>query len=227
MKTPEQIAAETAEKISANLCAPSDYPLPPSSVKDRCRPFILAALTEHAKGLEEKAHGFKLCFPYETIGNMNPALFKDGSYHYYVPEAERDQLRAEVERLQKAGTSWEAIELRAEVEHLKKEVQENQLQFPCRMTKEAYLSDAKTRQDLRARVAELELQTFDIKKLEVDKARLDWLEEMHAGCNHGPSDKPTMFHCWVEVSGRHENPADHFYGNTLRAAIDAAKGGAQ
>lgn len=138
-----------------------------------------------------------------------------------------DRLRAEVERLQKAGTSWEAIELRAEVEHLKKEVQENQLRFPCRMTKEAYLSDAKTRQDLRARVAELELQTFDIKKLEVDKARLDWLEEMHAGCNHGPMDKPTMFHCWVEVSGRHENPADHFYGNTLRAAIDLAKGGAQ
>lgn len=100
IKTPEQIAAETAEKISANLCAPSDYPLPPSSVKDRCRPFILAALTEHAKGLEEKAHGFKLCFPYETIGNMNPALFKDGSYHYYVPEAERDQLRARVAELE-------------------------------------------------------------------------------------------------------------------------------
>ena len=42
--TTQEIAKECAEKISANLCAPSDYPLPPSSVTNRCEPLVLAAL---------------------------------------------------------------------------------------------------------------------------------------------------------------------------------------
>jgi hypothetical protein len=36
--------------------------------------------------IDRKAHGFRLCFPYESIGDRAKiALFKNGSYYYYVP----------------------------------------------------------------------------------------------------------------------------------------------
>lgn len=99
MKTPEQIAAETAEKIVPILVNDSYL-----SYREDAAKLILAALTEHAKGLgaripsDNKAYGCELRDP--------------------------------------NGTIWEYAET------------------------------------LKKRVAELELQTFDIKKLEMENARL-------------------------------------------------------
>lgn len=116
MKTPEQLAAETAKMIvrdglsvrGKNYMA-SHWPDSINALTDCARDYILVALTEHAKGLEEKAHGFKLCFPYETIGNMNPALFKDGGYHYYVPEADLTALRAVADEMEAALKDFEGM----------------------------------------------------------------------------------------------------------------------
>lgn len=118
MKTPEQLAAEInecAESIIRNLredIAPElreDTWVWTAACHAKVIKEDIAALTEHAKGLEEKAHGFKLCFPYETIGNMNPALFKDGGYHYYVPEAELTALRAVADEMEAALKDFEGM----------------------------------------------------------------------------------------------------------------------
>lgn len=69
---------------------------------------------------------------------------------------------------------------------------------------------------LKKRVAELELQTFDIKKLEADKARLDWLETgQHETVFLSRYDGGTEF--WIK---------GYLHLGvflTLRAAIDAAR----
>jgi len=79
----------------------------------------LAEARDEIKTTEDNAHGFKLCFPYASIGNMKPALFKGGSYYYYVPEGELDTLRAEVEAQKNAvQRNWNRYE-REESEHTK------------------------------------------------------------------------------------------------------------
>jgi hypothetical protein len=57
---------------------------------------LRVALTAQREAHEREMaanHVFKLCFPYPADISMKPALFKDGGYHYYVPEEEADDLR--------------------------------------------------------------------------------------------------------------------------------------
>lgn len=77
MKTPEQIAAETAEKIVPILVNDSYL-----SYREDAAKLILAALTEHAKGLEarilsdNKAYGCELRDPNGTIWEYAETLKK-------------------------------------------------------------------------------------------------------------------------------------------------------
>ena len=67
MKTPEQIAAETAEKIGR------DFSLAPHSpYVEAHKSLILAALTEHAKGLEEE--NARRRFPHPELYNTRKLL---------------------------------------------------------------------------------------------------------------------------------------------------------
>ena len=93
MKTPEQLAAETAEKI--NL-----FYLASKGVWPEVRDHILAALTEYAKGLAYGNGQHDLVC--EDLGCSADPNAPGPSAHEAVQDvvAERDQLRARVAELE-------------------------------------------------------------------------------------------------------------------------------
>ena len=220
MKTPEQIAAETVEKIN-DLEWPVGTPI--NAKLFIVRNLILTALRTRVADLESQLNDAR---EYGARMRRERDDWKEVAGQHCADAAKLEQ-QLHALRLVCGTTDANKFETaldraNTKIKELEARILSDNKAYGCEL-RDPNGTIWEYAETLKKRVAELELQTFDIKKLEVDKARLDWLEEVHAGCNHGPSDKPTMFHCWVEVSGRHENPADHFYGNTLRAAIDAAR----
>lgn len=87
--------------------------------------------------------------------------------------------------------------------------------------------DSWAKKRIEATQTELAALRARLLELEEDKADLDWLEAQRAGCNFGPRDNPTKFHCWIEDDSaeRGFGKVTHYHGDTLRAAIRAARKG--
>lgn len=198
MKTPEQIAAETAEKAIAFVEGTVREWLPRgefAAKRDELAASILAALTEHAKGLEDE--NARRSFPHPELYNTRKLL---GDV-----TAERDKLRARVAeleaqrndareygaRMQRELGDWKEVAGQHCADAAKLEQQLHAMRLVCGTTDANKFDTALDRAN--ERIAQLELQTFDIKKLEADKERLDWLltndgQEWHYFRNmeHGP-----------------------------------------
>ena len=173
----------------------------------------------------------------ETSRNTLHTLLEDA-------RQERDALRARLERYPDGPNEAMKEELRqarAEVERLKQfeeqaagyiplpdyskrcaelEVDNNQLRSEVERMKEALVSEAGTRQELNRRIIELRTR---ITELEADKARLDWLDGMieqgRGSVELGITENGNIG-LW-----RNNSDKTTACGDSLRAAIDAAKEG--
>ena len=105
-------------------------------------------------------------------------------------------------------TIWEVVaQLRTQLAEALKERDEDTKQFPVRMTKEAYIEDAKIRDSLRTQLAAM---TEQAAKGEADTKRLDWLNNCITSFAH----LDTKQHChWAPYMS---------YPMSIREAIDAA-----
>ncbi len=76
---------------------------------------------------------------------------------------------------------------------------------------------------LRERDEEIQKLNAQLATARRDSVLLDFLETEGGGCNFGPRDNPSKAHCWIETGNQFPNEVKHFYGDTYRDAIHAAR----